>query len=1475
MSSTGGPGGEEAAAGRDPCPRAAQLEKEIPYEVGAGSGRKRRECADAYLSCARSLLGGAAGGGTGGEEDEKAAVECLEKAASINGLWHACADACAQHARARQKSGGHADAVSWFGHALSFADRAGDSQGQKARKKRQALRDRCIECWEELVKAPVDKMDGPYRIALLADPSRAQTHIDMGYALAGRGLADRAAECYEDACRADPGSVEARFRAGTALEEAGDHARAAGRYEEAGGMDAGQAKRAAMGCAQCGRSLSASGRLTEAAEVFRSAARLDPAHAAECARAQEDAGTAVRAGGTGGGGGGDDTQYELPPHASGGAREGRAEAAAAAAEAGMRYALAAEWYQKAGAEDAAETARSCARCGRMLREVGMLEKAAAVMEAAAVMDAAHALECAGAHEEAAAAALLPGGGGKDRAASSYQSAARWYAGPAAGGGGDCSPIGDARGCLRCGQALAGMGRLEEAAEAIESAASLDAAFAPECAGAHERAAEAALRAGPGGSAERAAGHYTKAAAWHQKIPAQGGRAAAEAAEGCARCGRALAGTGRLEEAAEALGAAAAMDPAHLLECAGAHERCADEARSRRGGDAGESARHYAEAAGMYGRAAGGGREKAAAEGCARCASALGEIGRLDEAAEARVRASALDPSLALEQARVCAEAAGAARAGEGRGDAAGILQLALECCRAAGGAAGPEANMTAAGILLEQGRYGEAAAEYGRACAEDASLRPACADGCVKCADGLAGCSRIDEALACLQDAGRALIVGPEESEGACVRWGREMFDRLRYGEAARCFEAGVGAAAAGKGGGGGGVASGLGLAASLSRLGRGGEAVASYRRAQERAAMRRGGGGGWDDAAEAEARAEAHHAAGLSDRAGSCAAHLAIADALLGEGAHGEAEHWYARSRAIGTSSERSRAYAGIAQSLHARSMHEAAYGSLCMSGPGGTGRLRAEIGAGLGGAGRHDMAAKCYEAAAGKDAGMESECAQACMRIGRGLEERGMQGEAAAYYEAAGRIDAKSAEINFAIAGAAEKIGNYNRAELYYEKAGMCGGDRARADTGAAMCRARDLYDKARDDANIPAKRRRYKEAEGAYAEAIGLSPESPAPRIGAGKACLKQRDGVANLKRAEEYFAGAIALAPGIPEPYLLAGKAVRKHAQGTEDRSRYADALGYYDAAIERMPGSAIVPMYWRGLCMLCIGGSGGDEEAREFLCGALDGARPADSEERHYCGKICDILGRHGEAAEHYLASLRGSGLYSAGFYRRIDKALVRTGGTAGPGAPGWAGKADGGRTERGAGPAPQYVCDTNVVMDYLGHLARDTVFEGPALPLFEKRLCRIPQVCYNEAHGKVAGSEPRSSMLRGMTGLVTAIRGRSGMDACMQSAREAFMSAWLYSDEDAVREWCRYADEKAAKKAARYAGGPPTGRDVLVLATAIDMHGKRAGPGGTRLVTWDRDLATFGGQIRAWTGVEVVSPDDVGSQHPPAGTAKL
>ena len=108
--------------------------------------------------------------------------------------------------------------------------------------------------------------------------------------------------------------------------------------------------------------------------------------------------------------------------------------------------------------------------------------------------------------------------------------------------------------------------------------------------------------------------------------------------------------------------------------------------------------------------------------------------------------------------------------------------------------------MTSADAMFRQGEYAKASVAYSRACASDRSLRPRCGDGCVRCGDGLAGGSRIAEAIACIQDALAAGTIGPKEYNDACVRWGRAMFDRSQYGEAARCFGASEGAAGGWKG---------------------------------------------------------------------------------------------------------------------------------------------------------------------------------------------------------------------------------------------------------------------------------------------------------------------------------------------------------------------------------------------------------------------------------------------------------------------------------------------------------------------------------------------------------------------------------------------------------------------------------------------------------------------------------------------------
>ena len=959
-----------------------------------------------------------------------------------------------------------------------------------------------------------------------------------------------------------------------------------------------------------------------------------------------------------------------------------------------------------------------------------------------------------------------------------------------------------------------------------------------------------LRLRGGGKAGGVAGWYKEAAGWYQKWweGAGGGRRGpGEGADGCRRCAAALAELGRDEECAAAYAAAAGMDPSCALECARAHERCGGMllrgGRGRRGnrGRGGAAARKYEEAVKWY-QKAGGGQNSDGARGCRRCAAALGGMRKPEAAAEAYAAAAGMDPSCALECARACEELAGGGGGGRDAAKGSGVpakkYGWALACYRIAAesGAEKAEAHMGMARIRMGAGEYAAASQEFCSAYASDGSLRGKCAAGCAECGGRLADRLEAGKAIACLEAAAQAGMMGREECAGLCTEWGRSMFARSKHAEAARCFKAGASA-------GGRGVAPLLGLAAALSMSGRGERAIARYRAARDRAAD---GGGRWHDAA-------------LPDGKASCAIRLALGGALLKAGMHGEAVRWYSAARAAGTGGERADAYAGIVRALWAASRHAEAYGCLLTAeggwtaGRGAWGQLCAELGAGLEKRGMHGEAIRCYEAAAAADAKIGPRCARRCMELGAGLEKRGMHGEAIRCYEAAAAMDAGSAEARFAIAGALESAGEYNRAKLHYEAAGKLGGDATRARLRAALCSANALYESSKDEVDMPKKRDGYRRAEKRYAAAMEISPKNPEPHMGAGRACLKQRESANNFRRAEDHFAAAISCNPSHFEAYLCAGKAVRKHAKGTRDFQRYRNALRYYDAAMERFPERIIIPKFWKGICLL--GGEPGvGSEAIDALEGVL-GHEPRSSEERHYCGKACDVLGRHEEGIARYLGSLEGSSLYSGGFHSQVKEDRIRSGGEAGGGM-------EDATVERGK---IMYVCDTNAVIDYINDVVQGTPCgEGMEAALEEER-CVIPQVCYNEAYGHVWGDGDRRSILQDMAGQIcTVVKGRSRMNLRMQKAREVFMKAWLYSDEGTVRGWCKAADRKAIGNCFRYAGGPPSGRDVLVLATAIDVYSKPAADQvAVKLVTQDRDFIAFGRHIESESGIGVVRPGDM------------
>jgi len=1302
----------------------------------------------------------------------------------------------------------------------------------------------------------------------------------------GRGGGDRAAlECFEKASRIyglHAACAEECGRQAGACQKSGAYKRAIRWYGAAlGHLDgAGEGPRRnrriarqksalAGRCIECWDRLAAGAAAGDMDECYRIALRCEPSRARTC----------IQMGDMHAGGGRAEEAvacYDMALDKDSKSGEACLKAGACLEEAG-RWAEAVKRYENAGARGisfAERAAAGCMRSGKALTASDMQCEAADACDAAAGMDPACALECARAHERCAGRVLggrsreggiqyemAAGGGGYPpqggldavrRAVRQYEAAVEWYQKwGGQGGRGE-----GAEGCRRCAAALAELGRDEECAAAYAAAAGMDPACALECARAHEQCGDL-LRLRGGGKAGRAAGWYEEAAGWYQKWWERGGggggggggrQVPVEGAEGCRRCAAALAELGRDEECAAAYAAAAGMDPACALECARAHERCGElllrgrQGRRGKGGGGGAGARKYEEAAKWY-QKAGGGQKSDGADGCRRCAAALGGMRKAEAAAKAYAAAAEMDPSCALECARACEELAGGGGGGREAARGSGVppkkYGWALACYRIAAesGAEKAEAHMGMARIRMNAGEYAAASQEFCSAYASDGSLRGECAAGCAECGGRLADRLEVGDAIACLEAAAQAGMMGRGECSGMYSGWGRSMFARSRHAEAARCFEAGASA-------GGRGTTPLLGLAAALSMSGRRDRAIALYRAARDRAAD---GGGRWHDAA-------------LPDGKASCAIRLALGGALLKAGMHGEAVRWYSAARAAGTDGERAGAYAGIVRALGAGSRHAWAYGVLLTAeagggaGHGSWGRLCAGVGAGLEEQGMRGEAVRCYEAAAAADGDIGPHCSRRCMEMGAGLEEQGMRGEAVRCYEAAAAADPGSAAARFAIAGVLAAAKEYNRAKLHYEAAGKIGGDASRARLGAALCGANALYEASKDEVNMRKKRQGYRDAELRYAAAAALSPGSPEPHMGAGRACLKQREDMGNLKRAKDHFARAISCGPGRLEAYLCAGKAVRKHAKGIKDFRRYRDALRYYDMAVKRFPRRAIIPKFWKGICLLGkepVAGS----EAGEVLAGILD-HEARSGEERHYCGKACDVLGRYEEGVAHYLGSLRGNGLYSGGFHTQVKEDMIRSGGeSGGPGreaAPDNRGKI-------------MYVCDTNVVIDYIDCLAQGTPYDGGMASAFEEERCVVPQVCYNEAYGHVMGDGNRYSILQDVVErLCTVVKGRGRMDMRMQKAREVLMKAWLYSSENTVGEWCKAADRKAVWNYSRYAGGPPSGRDVLVLATAIDVYSKPAADQvGVRLVTQDKDFVVFGHHIESESGIGVVRPGDV------------
>ena len=544
-----------AAAGAgcpaDPCPAARQLEEALAY--GEEDKRARAECAEEYVKCGRRH-------GEDGRLD--VALECFERAVGLHGMWAACADECGRIAARLAGGGKLAGAVVWYEKAIKYTDRAPQQNSKKKGRdpKRKKWASKCIKCWDGLVAAtaaaadgqpPAVEMEAPYRAAAAADPSRAETHVQMGGVERGRGRHGEAAACYGRALEIDPLNTDAALGAGRALEDSRQWARAAALYEGVARTVARLRRECAAGCARCAGSLEAVAKLDDAASAFKAAAKLDASHALECARALD--------------------------------RMGRPDEALAAF--------------KAAAKLDSSHALECARMHRkradglareLERERGEPRPGGGARAAAEAGTAAKGGPESGCAEEAAAQL--------------YEEAAGWYYQAAAKAGDGSGEAG--KGCLECARALDRMGRPDEALAAFKAAAKLDSSHALECARMHRKRADGLVRelerereragARPGGGARPAAGAgaakggpesdcaegaaaqlYEEAAGWYYQAAAKAGDGSGEAGKGCLECARALDRMGRPDEALAAFKMAAKLDSSHALECARMHRKRAD------------------------------------------------------------------------------------------------------------------------------------------------------------------------------------------------------------------------------------------------------------------------------------------------------------------------------------------------------------------------------------------------------------------------------------------------------------------------------------------------------------------------------------------------------------------------------------------------------------------------------------------------------------------------------------------------------------------------------------------------------------------------------------------------------------------------------------------------------------------------------------------------------------------------------------
>ena len=1377
--------------------------------------------------------------------------------------------------------GGFGAAAEWYGEALEIdpgseraalgAARALEGDGQWGRASAQyeraaaavpRLREECAagcaRCALESESAGshVDALQAAEAAAKM-DASHAhecaRMHHRRGDALAGPG---RGRGMGGDAGGGADGDAASHYR------------RAVEWYRQAAGP-----AEAARGCAQCARALDRMGLHEEALSAIESAAELDASHALKCAgmhRARADA--LARKGGDRGAAGAES--------AAGGGPD-----ADAAGSAASHYRRAVEWYRQAAGP--AEAARGCAQCARALDRMGLHEEALSAIESAAELDASHALKCAGMHRRrgddlakrrakgarGAGAASEAGGAESGRemglaakgssandAASRYGRAVEWYlrAARADGAGGRNAEA--ARGCAQCARRLDRMGLAEEALSALEAAADLDGgAYAQECGARCGRLADGLAREG-GGPSRDARRMYDRALARYRTAAASGGpgasRALLDAAAVCMKIGQ-------YARAAEA------FNDAHRIGGGDLRAECTD--------------------------------------GICECACGLAALcdGKgVDRCLELEAMADQQDR---LKLAERCSELAR-------REHESGRHEQAASCYAAAVSIDGDDmaARLGLAGSLARLGRHEEAIGHYGIVAERGGEHATAALFGL---AGSYGATGRHVRAAECLARAAEADPARAAECAERCSELARREHESGRHKQAASCYAAAVSidgddmAARLGlagslallgrheeaigqygivveRGGEHAGVAR-LGLAGSLARLGRHEEAIGHYGIVAERGgehataalfglAGSYGATGRHVRAAECLARAaeadparaaecaercselaRREHESGRHKQAASCyaaavsidgddmAARLGLADSWRMDGRGGDALREYSGIRRAGDAGQRARAYIGIARLLAEESRHADAAGLAC-------------------------MAAKAAEEAGGI-AACSAECSALCAECGDAMQGEGLHGGAYACYAMGLSVDPRNACANCGIGDHMAGRGLYQDALRHYKAALEADGDMIRAlvGAGAALC---ELARGAPPSGGIHS----YDDAERMFEWALAIEPENFLAHMGAGRASLgRKNDG---LESAASHFCNAAALRPGDRDAHMGAGEALRMLARFHTDRDMpgkasecYGRAMGHYERAMSA-PGSGgmLAPGYWKGVCMLHLEQDG--KKARAFMRGVLKRASPRGSADHDFCGKIYDILGDYEKACTHYVESMRGSALYPDGFYKTIDGDRIHAGSMipAGLGAAGEVAKAGGHGIRGGTGDPDAggvqtaYVLDANVIIDCAAESDRnlDDDVASAIVKGIKDGDCRLPQAAFDEAYGvtKNRGYGDLGARLRSWGAELESMRSRRGADQCMKRARGALMIAWLYSSKKAKERW---RSRKFGSGKAPYGGGPPTGRDVEILATAVHLAdaGGTSGPCPVVLVTSDSDFLDFAYYIREALSIEVERPE--------------